>query len=136
MNNFNIENIRFMCINRRTTSIRLSSCYSLGYFKKHVDESTILRLNDDSQMKDIYKLELIGNTPYNLQIYNKTQIIDVICYSYHQILVDTLYCINWATSNVNDSKGMEVKLPDFVKSTTANQFANRKFVELLRAYHL
>ena len=46
----------------------------LSYFNKHLDESTILRLNDDSNER--YLQARVGNTPYNLQIYNKAQIID------------------------------------------------------------
>ena len=43
-----------------------------------IDESTILRLNDDSNER--YLQARVGNTAYNLQIYNKTQII-----AYHRI---------------------------------------------------
>ena len=39
-----------------------------------VDESTILRLNDDSNER--YLQARVNNVDYNLQIYNKTQIID------------------------------------------------------------
>ena len=72
MNNFNIENVRFMCIKYEPQV----DCHPviLSYFNKHLDESTILRLNDDSNER--YLQARVGNTAYNLQIYNKAQIID------------------------------------------------------------
>ena len=42
--------------------------------RRDLDENTIVRLNDDSN--DRYLQVRVDNTPYNLQIYNKTQIID------------------------------------------------------------
>ena len=42
MNDFNIENVRFMCIRHEPKSIVILSFIS--YFNKHLDESTILRL--------------------------------------------------------------------------------------------
>ena len=64
MNNFNIENVRFMCINQEPQT----DCHPviLSYFKKHLDETTILRLNGDSNER--YLQARVGNTPYNLQI--------------------------------------------------------------------
>ena len=47
---------------------------NLSYFNKHLDESTILRLNDDSNER--FLQARVGNTSYNLQICNKAQIID------------------------------------------------------------
>ena len=72
MNNFNIENVRFMCIKYEPQV----DCHPviLSYFNKHLDESTILRLNDDSNERYLQIRQ--GNTAYNLQIYNKAQIID------------------------------------------------------------
>ena len=72
MNDFNIENVRFMCIKYEPQA----DCHPviLSYLNKHVDESTILRLNDDSNER--YLQARVGNTPHNLQIYNKAQIID------------------------------------------------------------
>ena len=51
MNDFNIENVRFMCINNSPSV----DCHLVNiklFFNKHLDESTsILRLNDDSKWK-------------------------------------------------------------------------------------
>ena len=44
------------------------------YFDRMLDESTILRLNDNSNEK--YLQARVNNVDYNLQIYNKTQITD------------------------------------------------------------
>ena len=72
MNDYNIEYVRFMCI-RHEPQV---DCHPviLSYFNKHLDENTILRINDVSNER--YLQARVGNTPYNLQIYNKTQIID------------------------------------------------------------
>ena len=44
------------------------------YIDDELDKNTIVRLNDNSN--DRYLQVHVNNTPYNLQIYNKTQIID------------------------------------------------------------
>ena len=44
------------------------------YIDEELDKNTIVRLNDDSN--DRYLQVHINNSPYNLHIYNKTQIID------------------------------------------------------------
>ena len=64
MNNFNIENIRFMNIKYQPQVD--NHPVILSYFNKHLDESTILRLNDDSNERYLQIRQ--GNTAYNLQL--------------------------------------------------------------------
>ena len=109
MNDFNIENVRFMCINQEPQV----DCHPLilSYFNKHLDESSILRLNDDSN--ESYLQVRQGKTAYNLQIYNKTQLIDTTEIIYPNTSHDLLY--KWAIM-CNNIHG-EGKPQDFLKST-------------------
>ena len=68
-----LTNVRFLCSKSRTYKY---DCHvvNLSYFNECLDESTILRLNDDSNEK--YLQARVNNVDYNLQIYNKTQITD------------------------------------------------------------
>ena len=74
MNNFNIENVRFMCNKPRTNKRLINVVNKSNCIMNILMNGTILRLNDDSN--DRYLQIRQGNTAYNLQIYNKTQIID------------------------------------------------------------
>ena len=109
MNNFNIENVRFMSINQDPQVN--SHPVILSYFNKHLDESSILRLNDDSNERYLQIRQ--GNTAYNLQIYNKTQLIDTTEIIYPNTGHDLLY--KWAII-CNNIHG-EGKPQDFLKST-------------------
>ena len=74
MNDHNIENVRFHVYKVTNPTRSIVTPSYLSYFNKNLDEPTLLRLNDDSN--DRYLQARVGNTPYNLQIYNKAQIID------------------------------------------------------------
>ena len=74
-NNFNdkkLTNINSITINNNPTENNHVS--KKKYIDDELDKNTIVRLNDDSN--DRYLQVHINNTAYNLQIYNKTQIID------------------------------------------------------------
>ena len=109
MNDFNITNVRFLGVNQRPQLD--SHVINLEYFNDKLDESTILRLNDDSNER--YLQARVGNTAYNLQIYNKTQIIDVTEIISPNTGHDLLY--KWAIK-CNDRNGGG-KIQDFIKST-------------------
>ena len=81
------------------------------YFHRFLDESTILRLNDDSNER--YLQARVGNTAYNLQIYNKTQLIDVTEMIYPNHGDQLLQKWNIKCNN----KYGEGKPQDFIKST-------------------
>ena len=112
MNDFNIENCRFLSLKYEPQV----DCHPviLSYFNKHVDENTILRLNDDSN--EIYLQARVGITPYNLQIYNKTQIIDTTIIQNGNTGGYVLQ--NWLIECL-DSKGSG-KISNFKKTTETN----------------
>ena len=74
-NDFNdnkLTNINLITINNNpTNNIHVTN---KKYIDDELDKKTVVRLNDDSN--DRYLQVRINNTPYNLQIYNKTHIID------------------------------------------------------------
>ena len=72
LNDNKLTNINTVTMNNNPTDDNHVS--NKKYIDDELDKSTIVRLNDDSN--DRYLQVHINNTPYNLQIYNKTQIID------------------------------------------------------------
>ena len=72
MNGFSLINVNFLQVNY-DPQIE-THVVTRRYFDRMIDESTILRLNDDSNERYLQIRQ--GNTAYNLQIYNKAQIID------------------------------------------------------------
>ena len=84
------------------------------YFDRMVDKNTILRLNDDSYER--FWQTRVGKTAYNLQIYNKTQIIDVTVLVYPNTGHGLLY--KWAI--ICNNKHGEGEPQDFLKSTKTN----------------
>ena len=88
------------------------------YIDDELDKSTIVRLNDDSN--DRYLQVHINITAYNLQIYNKTQIIDTTKLIFPNTGTDLSQ--NWKVI-CNNRYGEGVP-SDFVKSTKT-KFTNR-----------
>ena len=109
MNDFNITNIRFLGVNQRPQVD--SHVVNLEYFNDKVDENTILRLNNDSNER--YLQARVNDIAYNLQIYNKTQIIDVTELIYPNTGDQLLQKWNIKCNN----KYGEGKPQDFIKST-------------------
>ena len=68
-----ITNINSIAINNNPTDNNHLS--NKKYIDDELDKNSIVRINDDSNER--YLQVHINNTPYNLQIYNKTQIIDI-----------------------------------------------------------
>ena len=84
------------------------------YIDDELDKITIVRLNDDSN--DRYLQIRINNTSYNLQIYNKTQIIDTTKLVFPNTGTDLLQ--NWKIiCNNRLGEGMP---SNFLKSTKTN----------------
>ena len=84
------------------------------YIDEELDKNTIVRLNDVSN--DRYLQVHINNTAYNLQIYNKTQIIDTTKFIFPNSGTDFLQ--NW---KIICNNRLSESLPsDFVKSTKTN----------------
>ena len=114
-NNFNdnkLTNINSITINNNPSDENHVSN------KKHIDEEldkdTIVRLNDDSN--DRYLQVRINNTPYNLQIYNKTQISDTTKLIFPNTGTDLLQ--NW---KIICNNRLDAGVPsDFLKSTKTN----------------
>ena len=74
MNNYNMQNVRIKCINH-DPQVDCHILLLLKYFNQGIQmRITILRLNDDSNER--YLQARFGNILYNLQIYNKAQLID------------------------------------------------------------
>ena len=73
MKDFNITNVRFLRVNYDPQVD--GHVVTLRYFNNILDEATLLRLNDDSN--DRFLQTRVGNTAYNLQMYIKTQIVDI-----------------------------------------------------------
>ena len=84
------------------------------YVEDQLDKNTIVRLNDDSN--DRYLQVHVNNTAYNLQIYNKTQIIDTTKLIFPNTGTDLLQ--NWKI--ICNNKLGEGLPSDFVKSTKTN----------------
>ena len=75
-NDFNdkkLTNINSITINNNPTIDNHVS--NKKYVDDELDKNTIVRLNDDSNDRCLQVQ--VDNTTYNLQIYNKTQIIDI-----------------------------------------------------------
>ena len=87
---------------------------SKAYIDDELDKNTIVRLNDNSI--DRYLQVRINNTAYNLQIYNKTQIIDTT----KLILPNTGTDLLQIWKIVCNNKLGEGIPSDFIKSTRTN----------------
>ena len=79
-----------------------------------LDENTNVRLNSDSN--ENYLQVRVQNTAYNLQIYNKTQIIDTTIIKNGNIGDQILQ--KWKIECNN--KNGDGKIHDFIKSTKTN----------------
>ena len=114
-NNFNdnkLTNINSITINNNPTEDDQVS--NKKYIDEELDKDTIVRLNDDSN--DRYLQVRINNTPYNLQIYNKTQIIDTTKVIFPN--TGTFLLQNW---KIICNNRLDEGLPsDFLKSTKTN----------------
>ena len=84
------------------------------YVDDQLDKNTIVRLNDDSN--DRYLQVHINNTAFNLQIYNKTQIIDTTKLIFPNTGIDLLQ--NWKI--ICNNRLGEGLPSDFIKSTKTN----------------
>ena len=114
-NDFNykkLTNIYSITINKNPTDDNHAS--NKKFIDEELDKKTIVRLNDDSN--DRYSQVHINNSPYNLQIYNKTQIIDTTKLKSPNTGTDLLQ--NWKII-CNNSLG-EGSPSDFLKTTKTN----------------
>ena len=112
LNDNKLTNINSITINNNPSDDNHVS--NKKYIVDELDKITIVRLNDDSN--DRYLQVHINNTAYNLQIYNKTQIIDTTKIIFPNTGMDLLQ--NWKII-CNDRLG-EGAPSDFVKSTKKN----------------
>ena len=114
-NNFNdnkLTNINSITINNNPSDENHVS--NKKYIDEELDKDTIVRLNDDSNDRNL-QVRII-NTPYNLQIYNKTQIIDTTKLIFPNTGTDLLQ--NW---KIICNNRLDEGLPsDFLKSTKTN----------------
>ena len=111
-NDFNdnkLTNINSIMINKNPTNN--NHVTNKKYIDDALDKSTIVRLNDNSN--DRYLQVRINNTSYNLQIYNKTQIIDTTKIIFPNTGHDLLQ--NWKIV-VNNKNGEGTPF-EFIKST-------------------
>ena len=114
-NNFNdnkLTNINSITINNNP--IDANHVSNKKYIDEELDKNTIVRLNDDSN--DRYLQVHINNTAYNLQIYNKTQIIDTTKLIFPNTGTDLLQDWKFIRNNRLD----EGTPSDFLKSTKTN----------------
>ena len=110
--NNKLTNINSITINNNPTEDDQVS--NKKYIDEELDKDTKVRLNDDSN--DRYLQVCINNTPYNLQIYNKTQIFDTTKLIFPNTGTDLLQ--NWKFIYNNR---LDEGLPsDFLKSTKTN----------------
>ena len=108
-NNNIISNVRSIQINNLPAND--NEVIYKKYLNDVLDTNTLVRLNDDSN--DRYLQVHVQNVPYNLQIYNKTQIIDTTKLIYPNSGNDLLQ--NWKIiCNIRHGEG---KPDDFIKST-------------------
>ena len=105
-------NINSITINNNPTDDNQVS--NKKYIDDELDKNTIVRLNDDSN--DRYLQAHINNTAYNLQIYNKTQIIDTTKLLFPNTGTDLLQ--NWKI--ICNNRFGEGVPSDFIKSTKTN----------------
>ena len=111
-NNFNdnkLTNINSITINNNPTDNNHVS--NKKYIDDELEKNTIIRLNDDSN--DKYSQVSINNKTYNLQIYNKTQIIDTTRLIFPNTGTDLLQ--KWKI--ICNNRFNEVLPSDFIKST-------------------
>ena len=114
-NDFNdniILNVASIQINNNPTND--DHAVNKKFIDDEIDTNTIVRLNDNSH--DHYLQVRVNTLPYNLQIYNKTQIID----NTKMIFPNTGYDLlqNWKI--VCNNRHGEGKPSDFIKSTKTN----------------
>ena len=112
MNNYTITNVNNIQINNTPTQD--DQVTDKKYVDDNIDESSIIRLNDNSN--DRYLQARVGNTAYNLQIYNKAQMIHTT-----ELLSPNKagYLLQGWTILCNNVNGTG-KLGDFVKSTQSS----------------
>ena len=104
-----ITNVRSVQINDSSTND--NHVINKKYVNDELDSNTIVRLNEDSN--DRYLQVHVQNIPYNVQIYDKTQIIDttrMICPNTGNELLQ-----KWKI--VCNNRHGEGKPSDFIKST-------------------
>ena len=114
-NDFNdkkLTNINSITINNNPSNNNHVS--NKKYIDDELDKNTIVRLNDDSN--DRYLQVHIYNTAYNLQIYNKTQIIETTKLIFPNTGTDLLQ--NWKI--ICNNRFGEGLPSDFIKSTKTN----------------
>ena len=112
LNDYKLTNTNSITINNNPTDNDHVS--NKKYIDDELDKNTIVRLNVDS--KDRYLQVHINNTAYNLQIYNKTQIIGTKKLIFPNTGTDLLQ--NWKFI-CNNRFGDGIPL-DFIKSTKTN----------------
>ena len=112
LNDNKLTNINSITINNNPTDN--NHVNNKKYIDDELDKNTIVRLNDDSN--DRYLQVHTNNTAYNLQIYNKTQIIDTTKMVFPNTGIDLLQ--NWKIICYN--KLGEGLPSDFIKSTKTN----------------
>ena len=111
-NDNNLTNINPITISNNPTDDNHVS--NKKYIDDELDKNTIVRLNDNSY--DRYFQNHINNTAYNLQIYNKTQIIDTTKLIFPNTGTDLLR--NWKI--ICKNRFGEGVPSDFIKSTKTN----------------
>ena len=112
LNDKKLTNLDSISVNRDPTSD--NELASKKYFDDQLDANTLVRLNDNSNNR--YLQVRVNDIPYNLQIYNKAQIIDTTKIIYPNTGHDFLP--NWKI--VCNNKYNEGKPSDFTKSTKTN----------------
>ena len=111
-NNNNMTNVRSIQIN--DSAINDKSVIKIKSLDDELDIDTIVRLNDNSN--DRYLQVHVNNTPYNLQIYNKTQLIDNTKMIFPNTGNDLLQ--NWKI--ICNNRNNEGKPSDFIKRSKSN----------------
>ena len=112
LNDNKLTNLDSITVNRKPN--RDDELVNKKYIDDELDKNTIVRLNDDSN--DRYLQVRVNNIPYNLQIYNKTQIIDTTKIIFPNTGHDLLQ--NWKIIvNNRNSEGTPF---EFIKSTKTN----------------
>ena len=111
-NNNNITNVKSIQITDDPVNDR--DCINKKYFNDEMNSNTIVRLNDDSN--DRYLQVRVDNISYNLQMYNKSPIIDTTKMIFPNTGNEILQ--NWKI--ICNKKYNEGKPSDFIKSTKTN----------------
>ena len=112
LNDNKLTNLDSITVNRIPTSD--NELANKKYIDDELDKNTIVRLNDNSN--DRYLQVRVNNLAYNLQIYNKTQIIDTTKIIFPNTGHDLLQ--NWKIV-VNNRYGEGTPF-EFIKSTKTN----------------